>query len=242
MIKPEHTHDINADTWDLCDNLWLYGHWFADDFECPTPPPDRKLRLVVVASLRAIWPHLDDPRSRAAVDATERYADDRDRTALEPVAEAAEGALEAVWECWPGDPDRGSIASTIALCAWQASEPDDLFEVEYDPPFWADIITSLEHRIPNRSHHESKTLHLALFRDIFPNPFRPIRFAPGWITPTVTALAAAIYADRAWDRMPILADALEEAGCDDVRVLTHCRDYPMHARGCWVVDAVLGKS
>jgi hypothetical protein len=62
------------------------------------------------------------------------------------------------------------------------------------------------------------------------------------LTPTVTALAEAIYADRAFDRMPVLADALEEAGCSDDQILSHCRGEGPHVRGCWVVDLVLGKA
>jgi len=79
-------------------------------------------------------------------------------------------------------------------------------------------------------------------REIFGNPFRPITFAESWRTETAVALAAGIYADRAFDRLPILADALEEAGCDHPDVLTHCRSPGPHARGCWVVDGVLGQS
>ena len=79
-------------------------------------------------------------------------------------------------------------------------------------------------------------------RDIFGNPFRPVAFSPAWRTETAVALASAIYADRAFDRMPILADALEEAGCDSTDVLAHCRGPGPHVRGCWVVDGVLGKS
>ena len=62
-----------------------------------------------------------------------------------------------------------------------------------------------------------------------------------WVTPTVRALAEGIYADRAFDRLPILADALQDAGCDDADVLAHCRGPWPHVRGCWVVDLVLGK-
>ena len=81
-----------------------------------------------------------------------------------------------------------------------------------------------------------------LLRDLFGNPFRsPVAFAKRWRTETVVSLATGIYADRAFDRMPILADALEEAGCDHPEVLTHCRSAGPHARGCWVVDEVLGK-
>jgi hypothetical protein len=81
-----------------------------------------------------------------------------------------------------------------------------------------------------------------LLRDIFGNPFRPVVADPSWLTPTVHDLAAAIYADRAFDRLPILADALEEAGCDNTDVLGHCRGPGPHVRGCWVVDLILGKS
>jgi hypothetical protein len=78
-------------------------------------------------------------------------------------------------------------------------------------------------------------------RCIVGNPFRPVAFAPSWRTETAVALAAGIYAERAFDRLPILADALEEAGCDVADVRTHCRGPGPHARGCWVVDGVLGK-
>ena len=79
----------------------------------------------------------------------------------------------------------------------------------------------------------------ALLRCIFGNPFRPVVFDPSWLTETAVTLATGIYADRAFDRLPILADALEEAGCDHPDVLTHCRQPGPHARGCWVVDGVL---
>ncbi len=63
----------------------------------------------------------------------------------------------------------------------------------------------------------------------------------GRVSSTVAALAQTIYADRAFDRLPILADALEEAGCDNADILTHCRGDGPHVRGCWVVDLILGK-
>ena len=65
---------------------------------------------------------------------------------------------------------------------------------------------------------------------------------PEWRTSTVVQLAQGIYADRAFDRLPILADALQDAGCDNEDVLTHCRGTGPHARGCWVVDLILGKA
>ncbi|OAI54111.1 hypothetical protein AYO44_15430 [Planctomycetaceae bacterium SCGC AG-212-F19] len=80
-----------------------------------------------------------------------------------------------------------------------------------------------------------------LLREIFGNPFRPMTVDPAWRTATVISLAQAIYDERAFDRMPILADMLEDGGCTDTDILGHCRAGGAHVRGCWVVDLVLGK-
>jgi hypothetical protein len=80
-----------------------------------------------------------------------------------------------------------------------------------------------------------------LIRDIFGNPFRPVAVDARWRTAAAVGLAASIYEDRAFDRLPILADALEEAGCDNDAILAHCRGDGPHVRGCWVVDLILGK-
>ena len=85
--------------------------------------------------------------------------------------------------------------------------------------------------------------HARLLRDIFGNPFRPVAFDPAWRTSTVVALARGMYDTRDFAPMPILADALQDAGCDHPDILDHCRDPEgTHVRGCWVVDLVLGKS
>jgi hypothetical protein len=81
-----------------------------------------------------------------------------------------------------------------------------------------------------------------LLRDIFGNPFRPATFDPVWRTSTAVALAQQMYDAREFSIMPILADALQDAGCDSDDILNHCRDAnSVHVRGCWVVDLVLGK-
>jgi hypothetical protein len=81
-----------------------------------------------------------------------------------------------------------------------------------------------------------------MIREIVGNPFRPVTFEPAWRTSTVLALAQGIYDERAFDRMPILADALQDAGCEHTDILNHCRDEKAgHIRGCWVVDMVLDK-
>jgi hypothetical protein len=80
-----------------------------------------------------------------------------------------------------------------------------------------------------------------LFRDIFGNPFRPASFSPAWRTDTALALAHQIYESHDFGAMPILADALQDAGCDSSDILDHCRGSGPHVRGCWVVDLVLGR-
>jgi hypothetical protein len=80
-----------------------------------------------------------------------------------------------------------------------------------------------------------------VIRDIFGNPFDPVATDPAWLTPTVVSLAQAIYDERAFDRLPILADALEDAGCNHEEILNHCRQPEEHVRGCWAVDLLLDK-
>ena len=87
---------------------------------------------------------------------------------------------------------------------------------------------------------------LAAVRDlyeVFGNPFRLVAVDPAWRTSDVMLLATGIYAERAFDRMPILADALQDAGCDSDEILNHLRDpNATHVRGCWALDLVLGKA
>ena len=83
-----------------------------------------------------------------------------------------------------------------------------------------------------------------LLRDIFGNPFRFPLIDPAWLRwsdGTVVKMAQSIYDDRTFDRLPILADALEESGCHDTDILSHCREPAEHVRGCWVIDLVLAK-
>lgn len=70
---------------------------------------------------------------------------------------------------------------------------------------------------------------------------KPISPDPSWLTSIVVSLADGIYTDRAFDRLPILADALQDAGCDDIDILAHCRSDGPHVRGCWVIDLLRGK-
>jgi hypothetical protein len=89
-----------------------------------------------------------------------------------------------------------------------------------------------------------KLRQTAVLHDLFGNTLRDSRVNPAllaWNEGTVHRIAQAIYDDRAFDRLPILADSLEDAGCDDADLLAHCRGAGPHVRGCWAVDLLLGK-
>lgn len=88
---------------------------------------------------------------------------------------------------------------------------------------------------------EEQAAQCVLLRDVVGNPFRPVALDPSWLTPAVVSLARTIYEERAFDRIPEVADELEKAGCNDIGVLSHCREQGPHVRGCWLVDLILGK-
>src|SRR5262249_31297821 len=100
-------------------------------------------------------------------------------------------------------------------------------------------------RVRYTNYRRELASQITLVHDVFSNPFHS---APAtnsawlsWRDGTVVKLAEAIYEERAFDRLPILADALEDAGCDNAVILGHCRQTGEHVRGCWVVDLLLGK-
>lgn len=98
--------------------------------------------------------------------------------------------------------------------------------------------------LSQREAHDRATGRLAcdLLREIIGDPFYPVQLQPVWLAANdgvVLSLASHIKADRAYEEMPILADALEDAGCHDSRLLEHCRGPHLHVPGCWVLDLIL---
>ncbi len=96
-------------------------------------------------------------------------------------------------------------------------------------------------RYDPKDREKAAALQVALLRDIFGNPFRSCALDPRWLTPPVVNLASTVYDERRFDELPILADALEEAGCTAEEILTHCRTSEKHVCGCWVLDQMLGR-
>ena len=190
---------------------------------------DRKRRLFGCACCRRVWPLLLDERSRKAVELAERLADgqssDEERLAA---FEEAEDATNAV---------RGQ--GQRVYCAAVAA--GEVVEDEVCDRYCGWYSTS----IAAANSKEEECHQAGLVHDIFGNPFRPASVNPSWLTwndGTVVKIAQGIYDDRAFDRLPILADALEEAGCHDADILGHCRQPGNHIRGCWVVDLALKKA
>jgi hypothetical protein len=105
-------------------------------------------------------------------------------------------------------------------------------------------LRQLNPTIRDPARRETLALQAELFRELFGNPFRPVAIDPAWRQAndgTVVQLAQAIYEDRSFEAMPILADALLDAGCQDGAILEHCHAPREHVKGCWVVDLILSK-
>ena len=118
--------------------------------------------------------------------------------------------------------------------AWQAV-PE--VEVDMEEGIWGLPDNERFQKVCREEHHAQATLA----RDIFGNPFDMAGVKPCWQSTAATSIARGIYHDRAFERMPVLADALQDAGCENEAILNHCRGSGPHVRGCWVVDQLLGK-
>jgi hypothetical protein len=83
---------------------------------------------------------------------------------------------------------------------------------------------------------------LEILRDVFPNPHHDVRVLREWLDRNVFGIAEGIHANRDYSPMPLLADALLDAGCDNDHILNHCRSGQPHVRGCWVIEGILQQS
>jgi hypothetical protein len=189
---------------------------------------DRKARLWACAACRTVWNFLTDERSRIALGNLEIYADDFAQEKLRRDAfNLSQEAIDMSWFPAPG--------SAAARAVHWAADPG------WRPHLYRDVVRVLSNE-GGLDEAAANWLLCDLFRDIFGNPFRPVSFSPSWQTDTAVALARQMYDSRDFGAMPILADALQDAGCDSDDILAHCRDpKQVHVRGCWVVDLVLGK-
>lgn len=181
---------------------------------------NRKRRLVACGCCRHHWQQVSHPASRRAVEVAELYADDL--ASLEMLTDAFQVGF---W--WPTDTAEDWKKHSLDWGCACAAAPR--------------LEQSTTNFVLLRKAHAEAITQCGLLRDIF-NPFRPVIADPKWLTSAVVGLAQAIYAERAFDRMPILGDALEEGGCDVPDVLNHCRQPGEHVRGCWLIDTLTGRT
>lgn len=226
------------------DEMWTEGEWlsfssesdFSDVWEIRRMWPlvtERKCRLFAVACCRRIWQHIPHERAKQLIGELERFAD-------------AQQTSCADWEQirkgydWPGATSRTEeLALSAAVSCYHDEEKRLASSVSsYCRSAMASVAISDQQKIAATAELRE---HCNLVRELFGNPFRPVTFSPQWHTDTVRSLAQGMYESRDFSTMPILADALQDAGCDNDDILNHCRGPGPHVRGCWVVDLVLGK-
>jgi hypothetical protein len=229
---------------------------------------ERKKRLFACACVRRVWPLLGDERLQSAVELAERYADGQaevrqmqrallvvsglreERAAAEKrestwMARAARAAAQAVEALLPvkgpiletprdvRDPPDVVSATRIARTAARAVEA--LREERTDA---ATLPSPAEPPLPLESLDA-----VDLLCEIFGNPFRSVTIDPAWLAAdedSVAKRARVVYDQHRFGDLPLVADALERAGCTDADILAHCRARRVHVRGCWIIDALLG--
>lgn len=183
---------------------------------------DRKLRLFAVACCRLFWESFTYARSRRAVEAAEHHAD-----SVLSEEERASAQRASIIRVRSGKYTAGAAIREAPI--WALSR-EAMLSAE-------GVLSRTVFALGESRGHVCK-----LLRCIFgPLHFRAVNADPTWLSPTVTSLAQASYDERAFERLPILADALEDAGCTNQDILTHCRQPGEHYRGCWVIDLLLAK-
>jgi hypothetical protein len=229
----------------------------------PREVGDRKLRLFAAACCRLITRALDDPRSRRVIEVVEGVAEGLFRSEeLEIARRDAAAASSAAHS------ERGKVGGGPAWVAVSAADPNPIYAairvvngmdhalLVMEAPrgtLWTpdpgEQMTVLRNLSGDAALMERVATARGVIpkrvRDIFGNPFRPFTLDPSslaWNGGAVRKIAQAIYDGRRFADLPVLADALEDAGCADAAILGHCRGGGEHVRGCWVVDLLLGKS
>lgn len=190
----------------------------------------RKLRLFACACFRRVWDFLPED-DRRLVEITERLADE-------------DGMLEETRTAVEVSPKWTDCLTHLNVDRVARASADRTREVAWFSVYIAEGVSPFKIQKfddeANRRSEVERSAQVELFRDLVGNPFRPLVVESTWLTSEVIALAREIYDERAFDRLPQLVTALEQQGCLLEDLIGHCREGGEHARGCWVVDGLLG--
>jgi hypothetical protein len=221
---------------------------------------ERKWRLFYCACCDRIKPLFPGEETRRLLEVNERFADGQAKR--EDILEAwqqwrryaermmdEDPELGAEWH-WargeatnailylPADEQRVQLLRAMARawasarCAERVGATGVRIHVPNDPTWGAELDAEAGRQA-------------SLLRDVVGNPFHPAVVDPLWLAwegGTIPRIARSIYEQRRFEELPILADALEDAGCGDEAILHHCRAEAEHVRGCWALDALLNKT
>jgi hypothetical protein len=213
----------------MTEREWLMGNDVPELFEVVRQNGSpRKIRLLGCACVRWAWEWGLDEEAPEAVRVAEAFADG---LASEDDLLRAAGAVSALrGECdepWRPFPRTCELTEVLA-------SPHGAHEILHELNLFANDVYLVEYP-------EWMAPVVGFIHDIFGNPFHSIPWRADWCTSTARALARPMYESRDFSALPILADALQDAGCENDEILNHCRDSALHVPGCWVIDLVLGK-
>jgi len=188
---------------------------------------ERKLRLFACACCRHIWELLPDDANRDLVVAVEDNPDGTFSELEAPIVSSSRGKRVDDWGCL--------AAKYLGRSFYKIRPLDGALHVAFK------VLSRMREQDKAAAEEEAQA---ALLRELFGNPFRPVTIDPAWLTwngGVVPGLAQSICDEREFDRLPALAYALEEAGCNEAQILAHCAGRDSHVRGCWVLDLLLSR-
>jgi hypothetical protein len=238
---------MTEDQWNSCIKPEVMLGWLCEQGRFS----DRKFRLFACACCRRLWDCLGDPCHRNLVTAIENHPDMNcedpelkvalDATAVQEWTVGNEPIRWAVFHL------RGIVNRTTKAANVLGLVSSVLLAAKNKPPaveneLWIYIDAIIA---PYAAAEVEPRKLAALVRDVFGNPFQPVpALSPAvlaWNGATVRCLAQSMYDTRTFELMPVLADALGEAGCTDGAILEHCRGPGPHVRGCWLIDLIVGR-
>ncbi len=234
--------EVTEEAWLDIEGSDLWAVWRSMPHPEGWKGPDRKKLLLVAHLVRQVADQMTNPRFVAVIEVAEKGADG---LISENEMWAAHERAYEVFDKVPQPHEAAHDAADVAQrFLYEQNETAEMMIRAAGSR--AARLAGGKGKKADAARGEAQEAMEALIRrlinEVHGNPFRPVTFAPSWRTTTVIALARQMYDTRDFLAMPILADALEDAGCDNGDILDHCRGPGPHVRGCWVVDLLLGRS